>query len=169
MRKTLLVMVVGALIAIPACGGGSKSTSRGGFNTIATLPSGSPGVSASPSNQITVALGEVSTSQMFIKLSSNTAPSGKVTFYVHNEGNSTHEFVVVQTDTPAANFPIASFEGESDRIDEDTAGANVGETGDLKPGATKTLVITLAPGHYAVLCNLPGHYRMGMHQDFQVT
>jgi len=30
-------------------------------------------------------------------------------------------------------------------------------------------VITLAPGHYAVACNLPGHYRMGMHQEFQVT
>ena len=169
MHKTLLVMVVGALISIPACGGGSKSTSRSGFSTIASLPSASPGASASPSNQITVALGEASTSQMFIKLSSNTAPSGKVTFYVHNEGNSTHEFVVLKTDTPAANFPITSWEGEADRFNEDQAGANVGETGDLKPGATKTLAITLAPGHYAVACNLPGHYRMGMHQDFQVT
>jgi uncharacterized cupredoxin-like copper-binding protein len=45
---------------------------------------------------------------------------------------------------------------------------NVGETGDVKAGQTKVLSITLAPGHYAVVCNLPGHYRMGMHQDFTV-
>src|SRR5437763_112186 len=39
----------------------------------------------------------------------------------------------------------------------------------MKAGQTMTLAITLAPGHYAVVCNLPGHYRMGMHQDFTVV
>src|SRR2546425_1192379 len=92
---------------------------------------------------IVVTEGEASTSQMFIHLSAATAPSGKVTFVVTNTGNQTHEFVVLQTDTPAANFPIGSFEGETDRIDEDTVGTNVGETGDMKPGQTKPLVITL--------------------------
>jgi uncharacterized cupredoxin-like copper-binding protein len=27
----------------------------------------------------------------------------------------------------------------------------------------------MAPGHYAIVCNLNGHYAAGMHQDFWVT
>jgi uncharacterized cupredoxin-like copper-binding protein len=27
----------------------------------------------------------------------------------------------------------------------------------------------MTAGHYAVVCNLNGHYAMGMHQDFWVT
>jgi uncharacterized cupredoxin-like copper-binding protein len=118
---------------------------------------------------VAVSLGQTSATAMFIHLSADQAPSGKVTFYVTNTDSMTHEFVVLKTDTPAANFPIASFEGETDRINEDTAGTNVGETGDMKAGESKTLAITLAPGHYAVVCNLPGHYRAGMHQDFTVA
>ena len=39
----------------------------------------------------------------------------------------------------------------------------------MEPGAVMMLTLDLAPGHYAVVCNLPGHYAMGMHQDFFVT
>jgi len=80
----------------------------------------------------------------------------------------THEFVVLKTDTPAASIPIGTFEGEQGRINEDTAGTNVGETGDLKAGATKTVTINLQPGHYVFLCNLPGHYMQGMRIDVTV-
>ena len=87
-----------------------------------------------------------------------------------NQGAETHEFVVLRTDSPADSFPIVSFEGEPNRIDEDAKGVtNVGETGDMEPGATMALSLDLAPGHYAVVCNLAGHYAMGMHQDFNVV
>ena len=87
-----------------------------------------------------------------------------------NEGTETHEFVVLATKTPAADFPIVSFEGEANRIDEDAKGVvNVGETGDMEPGTSMLLTIDMAQGHYAVVCNLPGHYAMGMHQDFWST
>ncbi len=43
---------------------------------------------------------------------------------------------------------------------------NVGETGDLARGASKDVTIALAPGHYSLVCNLPGHYSDGMHTDF---
>lgn len=45
---------------------------------------------------------------------------------------------------------------------------NVGETGDLKPGTTKSVSLNLAAGHYALICNLPGHYVAGQHTDFSV-
>jgi uncharacterized cupredoxin-like copper-binding protein len=111
----------------------------------------------------------VSLNQWTITPSATTVPSGSVTFNVANDGTVTHEFVVLQTDTPAAEIPIESFEGEQDRIDEDTAGTNVGETGDMDAGATQALTIDLAPGHYVFVCNLPGHYGQGMHTDFTVA
>ena len=44
----------------------------------------------------------------------------------------------------------------------------VGETGDLAAGASKTITLKLAAGHYALICNLPGHYQAGQHTDFTV-
>jgi uncharacterized cupredoxin-like copper-binding protein len=98
-----------------------------------------------------------------------TAPAGAITFSVSNSGTIPHEFVVLSTDTLAADFPIKSFEGEANRIDEDKVGKNVGETGDMQPDSTKSLTLKLKPGHYAFVCNLPGHYAFGMHIDFTVT
>jgi uncharacterized cupredoxin-like copper-binding protein len=45
----------------------------------------------------------------------------------------------------------------------------LGDTGDMQPNATKTLDVTLAPGAYLLLCNLPGHYAAGMVTPFTVT
>jgi uncharacterized cupredoxin-like copper-binding protein len=36
----------------------------------------------------------------------------------------------------------------------------------MKAGTSQLLTIDLKSGHYAVVCNLPGHYAAGMHQDF---
>ena len=119
---------------------------------------------------VTVALGESDPSTMYIHMSQAYATQGPVSFIVTNEGTETHEFVVLQTETPAADFPIVSFEGEKDRIDEDAKGVtNVGETGDMDVGTSMMMTLDLTEGHYAAVCNLPGHYRMGMHQDFWVV
>jgi uncharacterized cupredoxin-like copper-binding protein len=107
---------------------------------------------------------------MFITLSQNTAVAGSVTFQISNDGAKKHEFVVLSTDIPAGSFPIVSFEGETDRINEAAPGVkNVGETGDMAAGTSKTLVLDLKPGHYALVCNLQHHYAMGMHVDFTVV
>jgi len=119
---------------------------------------------------VTVGLSETDATHMAITLSQPYAAQGPVSFLVTNSGQKTHEFVVLETKTPADAFPIVSFEGEANRIDEDAKGVvNAGETGDMKAGETKLLTIDLAPGHFAVVCNLVGHYAMGMHQDFWVT
>ncbi len=87
------------------------------------------------------------------------APTGKVTFVLTNAGKVTHEFVVIRTAKPAGNLMKGS--------EADETGA-VGEVGELKPGQTKKLTLTLKKGHYALLCNLPGHYRAGQFADFYV-
>ena len=129
----------------------------------------SPSATGSTSTAAAGGTVSVSLNQWTITPTATTVPAGSVTFDVANDGTVTHEFVVLQTDTPAAEIPIDSFEGEQDRIDEDTAGTNVGETGDMEAGATQTLTLDLAPGHYVFVCNLPGHYGQGMHTDFTVA
>jgi uncharacterized cupredoxin-like copper-binding protein len=79
---------------------------------------------------------------------------------VHNAGTITHEFVVLKTPTAAADLPV--------RNGRASEAGNVGETGDLQPGATKSVAIRLPAGHYALICNLPGHYLAGQHTDFTV-
>ena len=88
-----------------------------------------------------------------------TAPPGKVTFVVRNAGKITHEFVVIRTAKPAGKL-LKSAEA-------DEAGA-VGEIGDLEAGTTRKLTLTLKKGHYALICNLPGHYKAGQYADFVV-
>jgi len=87
------------------------------------------------------------------------AAAGKVTFKVHNAGTVTHEFVVLKTNKPAGDLLKGAEADET---------GNVGETGDLKAGTSKTLSLNLPPGHYALICNLPGHYKAGQHTDFTV-
>ena len=137
-----------------------------GGGTVAAVPQGY----TAADQPIVVGLGETDPTHMFIHLSQSFSSEGAVSFVVTNSGTETHEFVVLRTDSPAGSFPIVSFEGEPNRIDEAGKGVtNVGETGDMKPGTTMSLSLDLAPGHYAVVCNLPGHYAMGMHQDFNVV
>jgi uncharacterized cupredoxin-like copper-binding protein len=97
---------------------------------------------------------------MWIALSrSATAADGKVAFNVKNVGQIVHEFVVIKTDKRANGL------GTGQRVPED---GNVGETGDVQAGASKSLSLKLKPGHYALICNIPGHYAAGMHADFIV-
>jgi uncharacterized cupredoxin-like copper-binding protein len=101
----------------------------------------------------------VSVKEFSVNPSATQAPAGRVTFHVRNAGTIPHEMVVLRTDKPAASLLNGA------RADET---GNVGETGDLAPGATKTVSVKLKAGHYALICNLPGHYSAGQHIDFTV-
>jgi uncharacterized cupredoxin-like copper-binding protein len=85
--------------------------------------------------------------------------SGAVTFNVSNAGKVEHEFVVLKTSKPASDLL------KGGRADE---AGNVGEIGSVKPGQTKALKLDLAAGHYALICNLPGHYAAGQYADLTV-
>ena len=87
------------------------------------------------------------------------APRGKVRFVVTNIGTVKHEFVVLKTAKPAGNL----LEGK----EADESGA-VGEIDGVPPGQARTLNLTLKPGHYSLICNLPGHYKTGQFADFYV-
>jgi uncharacterized cupredoxin-like copper-binding protein len=106
----------------------------------------------------------------------STAPAGDVTFRVKNLGTIEHEMIVLKTDTPADQIPIADagdppapVKTGADKVDE---GDSVGETGDpnLKPGDTRTFTIkNMAAGNYVLVCNLADHYRLGMRAPLTVS
>jgi uncharacterized cupredoxin-like copper-binding protein len=127
-----------ALAAVTGCGSSSASA----------------GQSNAPSGTITAKLSEYA-----IAATPGKAVAGPVTFKVTNAGQQKHEFVVIRTPKQAgalASGPEASETGK------------VGEVADMAPGASKTLKLKLKPGHYAMICNLPGHYTGGMHSDLTV-
>lgn len=152
--RTVLSLTFALMIAA-ACSNSEQASTPG---------AASPSAAAGSSNVVSVGL-----TQWAVTPSTTSPSAGSVTFDVSNRGTIPHEFVVLRTNTEAADIPIEKFEGEPDRINEDTAGTNVGETGDLQPGVTKSVTIDLKPGHYVFLCNLPAHYQSGMHVDVTVA
>jgi uncharacterized cupredoxin-like copper-binding protein len=88
------------------------------------------------------------------------AKAGKVTIVAPNDGNVVHELVILRTDANPARLPM-----KDGAVDESTS---VGEIADVEPGATKKVTLRLAPGKYAMVCALPGHYKAGMYGSLTV-
>jgi uncharacterized cupredoxin-like copper-binding protein len=131
-----------------------KKTTTTGAKASVSVPAAAPAPAPVLAHTVGVSLREFK-----VGTTATAAAAGKVTFTVRNSGAVTHEFVVLRTPKSAG----ALLNGA--RADER---GNVGETGDLAPGAAKKLTLSLNPGHYALICNLPGHYKAGQYTDFTV-
>jgi uncharacterized cupredoxin-like copper-binding protein len=103
------------------------------------------------------------------KISTNTPShvAGPITFYLDNQGNIDHEFVIIQTDTLAKDL-VAKVDPATMRLDEELL-TSPGEYGDLAAGVTGVVTIDLPAGHYVLMCNIADHYQLGMYADLEVT
>jgi uncharacterized cupredoxin-like copper-binding protein len=157
----MLIMVVAGALVLGACGSSSDSEA----DTGAAIPSEGSGDST-----IAVAVGETDADTMYMRLSQDSAPAGPITFVVTNEGQKEHEFIVIQTDTPAGDFPLVPKSEDADHnFDEEAVGTAIDEVEALAAGDTGEMTVTLEAGHYALVCNIRPHYEEGMWADFQVT
>jgi uncharacterized cupredoxin-like copper-binding protein len=94
-------------------------------------------------------------------------PTGYVTFRIKNTGPSTHEFIVVRSDVAADALPLRA---NGMTVNEDSKLLHpAGELGEIRLNSTRNLTLNLEPGHYALFCNLEGHYRGGMYAIVEVT
>ena len=97
-----------------------------------------------------------------------TLPAGKYEVIVTNRGAQAHEIVMWATHVPSRSLPLE----KSGDVNEDASplGESVLDTGSsLDPGESRVLFAELSqPGHYVLVCNLPKHYRLGMHEDLVV-
>ncbi|HEY7667657.1 MAG TPA: plastocyanin/azurin family copper-binding protein [Actinomycetota bacterium] len=101
-----------------------------------------------------------------IELSTETLPAGDLTLSASNAGPTTHEFEVFSM---PADVDLGAIEIADDVADVDAAGLTViDEVEDIVAGTTAELNLSLEPGTYAVICNLPEHYAQGMHASFTV-
>jgi uncharacterized cupredoxin-like copper-binding protein len=159
MRRTAIIALAAgfALLGV-ACGGDSETD--GG----AEVPTGATG-GTSEGTSIALSIGEDGPDSMFMNLNSATAPTGVVTFVITNEGKKEHEFVVLSTPTAA---DALNYDDAADEVVEDDYTV-VDEIEEIPAGSTENLTVDLTAGHYALICNLEGHYRMGMQADFDVT
>jgi uncharacterized cupredoxin-like copper-binding protein len=160
-RRTRSAAAVAAAIAIAAAGlSACGSTAKKPASTVASAGA-STTTAAAPAAKGAAKVA-VTLSEFKIKPAVASVPAGRVTFVVTNAGKVKHQFTIIRTDKPAA--AVLSKHNP----DDDIAGAR-GEISSLVPGTTKTLVVKdLKPGHYALVCALPGHYQAGMYADFTV-
>ena len=144
------------LLAVIADDGGTATTTNArGPTAGAAAPAATVAATPAPAaRDIAVTLREFT-----VAPAPSVGRAGRVHFSVRNAGKIKHEFVVLRTDKPAGELLKGA--------EADEAG-NVGEIGDLPAGSTKTLTLPLKAGHYALICNLPGHYAAGQHSDFTV-
>lgn len=99
------------------------------------------------------------TGMMAVRISQPSVKAGTVRFDVTNWSRGMlHEMLVVAVDSPQAPLP---YDYGQAKVVEDQVKV-LGDTGDLQPGASDTLDLTLKPGSYLLICNVPGHYAAGM-------
>lgn len=136
------IVSVAMVAALGACGSDSNDSSD------------------STSNDITGSVAEWT-----VETDATTAKAGEVVFTITNDGTIGHEFLVVKTDIAAGEIPL-----DGDHFAEPTDGLEViDEIGEFAKGTTETLTLTLDPGTYQLVCNLPDHYSAGMYMSFTVV
>jgi uncharacterized cupredoxin-like copper-binding protein len=101
-----------------------------------------------------------------ITLSTNKVKAGAVEFEITNTSKQTmHEFLITPWSGSIKTLPYDDKKGD---VREDKL-ARLAGVEDMKPGAEATLRLPMTPGRYAVFCNQPGHYKMGMVAAFTVS
>ncbi|HJM76545.1 MAG TPA: c-type cytochrome [Dehalococcoidia bacterium] len=89
-----------------------------------------------------------------------SADANGVTFRVANDGAIAHEFVVVKSDLGATELPTAGGVADESQVEV------VGRIDQYAGGETREATFNLAAGNYLLICNLPGHYQLGMTTTF---
>ena len=168
-------LVIPVLLAFGAVAGCAAPVAKGGAGDggiAVTQPAAS-----SAGSQVDIVVSDVKGlgGPMIVKTFQSTVKAGNVTFKVINVGTIEHELVVLKTDTPYDQLPVADagdppapVKSGADKVSED---ANIGETGDpnLKNGDTRIFVIKdMKPGKYVLVCNIALHYGLGMRAPLTV-
>ena len=108
---------------------------------------------------------------MNVAVSPSSIPAGEVSFSVWNAGMMVHELVVLPLPPGGAGTRAVGSDGrvsEAGSLGEasKTCGEGAGEG--IAPSAASCVTLRLAPGRYDLICNLPGHYTMGMFTELEV-
>lgn len=111
--------------------------------------------------------------RMNLVASPGVVTAGKVNILVTNFGMRTHEVVVMPlTDGQSAGQRIVGPDGKVDEtgsVGEISNNCASGTGEGIFSGSRGWNTLTLTPGRYELICNLPNHYSAGMYQEIVVT
>jgi uncharacterized cupredoxin-like copper-binding protein len=103
---------------------------------------------------------------MAIRIDQDTIKAGPVKFDVTNWSRFIpHEMLILAVDNPATALP---YDYNEAKVNEDQLKV-LGDTSKLQPNKSGSVEVTLAPGSYLLICNVPGHYAAGMATTLRVT
>jgi uncharacterized cupredoxin-like copper-binding protein len=185
LAAAVTALVASAAVAVGAGNGGAIPGSIG------LLSGSSPAAPSLPGTVVNVSLADMGGSMMgqrggigqrsgmmsggSMRLSADhaTVPHGTVSFLATNRGSINHEMVILPL--PASQSVGARPTGADAKADEagslgeasNTNGKGAGQG--VVPGASSWITVTLAPGQYELVCNLPNHYMAGMYTQLTVT
>ncbi len=121
--------------------------------------------SSAPAQPATQAPITVSLTNFAMAASTTSAKAGNVTFVATNNAPGIqHELIIIKTDLAADKLTVES----DNKVNEDAV-QKLGEVSELDSTKTGTVTLNLTAGHYALICNIAGHYSQGMHVDFTVN
>ena len=126
-------------IVLAACGGGAQQ---------AAAPEGS---------QVVVELTDYK-----VSVSVPTVKAGSIKIGVRNLAAMEHNFEVIKSELAPDKLPI---DGATAKAKDD---GKVGEIGAIPPGRSASVTVNLVPGTYVLICNIAGHYQLGMRAGLTV-
>jgi uncharacterized cupredoxin-like copper-binding protein len=111
--------------------------------------------------------------RMMLRASASSVSSGQVSLVAENTGWRTHELVVLPLAAGATvGHRVAGADGkvpETGSLGEASASCVTGSGEGITARSAGWVTLTLKPGRYELLCNLPNHYADGMWTEFDVA
>jgi len=97
-----------------------------------------------------------------VKPSVDTVKAGTIKIGIRNLAGMSHDLVVLKTDVAPDKLPYDT--GRAQVIETGLVGKQV-----VEPQRSGALTVTLEPGNYVLICNVAGHYQLGMRAALRVT
>jgi uncharacterized cupredoxin-like copper-binding protein len=110
---------------------------------------------------------------MMLRISAATVPAGRISLVASNMGWRTHEVVVLPLSAGAARGRrVPGVDGkvaETGSLGEASHSCGSGTGDGITSGTVSWVTVTLRPGRYELICNLPNHYVDGMYAQLVVS
>lgn len=172
-----VVLTAASLAALAAAGPtGPGPVPASGVYRAGTAAAGCP-LPSLPGQRVTVTLadmggGSMMGGRMMLHAVPQAVRAGTVSFIAVNSGSRRHELVALPLAAGAA--PGQRAVGADDTVDESgslgeaLADCRAGGGEGITAGGAGWVTVTLKPGRYELICNLPGHYAAGMFTELDV-
>ena len=196
--RTRTLVVAGTAAAVLAAGSVSALAATRGAHHMGTWSSPMRGANGSvctvpalPGSRVTVMLADMgammggssmmsgrnmmggATSRMTIRPAIQRVSAGTVSITAFNHGTKVHELVVLplSSGASAGSRTVGADDtvSEAGSLGEASKDCGSGSGDGIKAGSAGWLTLTLRPGRYELICNLPGHYAGGMYAELDVV